>query len=411
MDMRSKSPYTSAMEAWLASNRQDKSLLLRGQALQDARGWVQARSENLSHDELQFLYASTENALEQEQKAKQRRLSLPPLLRNFKRKAFLIIGVTSVVAGTVFYWTKTTISPEYEGSFRVLVEPVRNEARVIEPSGLARPQEPAPSKEMSNLDYATQLEILNSPRMLSRIYEKVKSKYRDLSYFELEKKLTVERLFREKSSEPTLIIKRLFGEKNSEPTKILEVRYAGEDPQQVKFVLGVVADEYLKYSLTERTSRINQGSTFIDEQLQKELNPRVDSMRSRLLTLQIQYNYKPNSEPRVARDYIVARQYSEIQEELEKATKKRNQLLEQREALRIEAAHKQYPWELVSGPSIATDSKGNLISAPGNFRNIQIGGVVLGLLLGVGATAIIENKGSNLRFSNQLRVPPTSVEG
>ncbi|HEY9710400.1 MAG TPA: hypothetical protein V6D48_19490, partial [Oculatellaceae cyanobacterium] len=198
---------------------------------------------------------------------------------------------------------------------------------------------------------------------------------------------------------------------NSEPTKILEVRYAGEDPQQVKFVLGVVADEYLKYSITERTSRINQGSTFIDQQLQKVLNPRINSLRSKLQDLELQYNYKPNSEPKVARDYFVARQYSEIQEELERTTKKRNQLLEQREALRIEAAQKQYPWEIVSKPSIATDSKGNLILAPGNSRNIQIGGVVLGLLLGVGAAALIENKGSNLRFSNQLRVPPTSVEG
>jgi len=51
-------PYAEAIEAWLASNCQDKSRLLRGKALQDALTWSDGKS--LSHDDYKFLNASRE---------------------------------------------------------------------------------------------------------------------------------------------------------------------------------------------------------------------------------------------------------------------------------------------------------------------------------------------------------------
>ena len=49
-------PYAETLEAWLQSNRQDDSRLLRGQALQDAQAWADSRS--LSDLDYQFLAAS-----------------------------------------------------------------------------------------------------------------------------------------------------------------------------------------------------------------------------------------------------------------------------------------------------------------------------------------------------------------
>ncbi|XWK90425.1 MAG: AAA-like domain-containing protein [Phormidium sp.] len=49
-------PYSEAINAWLASNRQDESRLLRGKALQEASNWANERS--LSNEDYQFLAAS-----------------------------------------------------------------------------------------------------------------------------------------------------------------------------------------------------------------------------------------------------------------------------------------------------------------------------------------------------------------
>ncbi|KST69848.1 AAA-like domain-containing protein [Mastigocoleus testarum] len=51
-------PYAEAITAWLASKRRDKSRLLRGKALQDARLWAAGKS--LSNEDIDFLSASQE---------------------------------------------------------------------------------------------------------------------------------------------------------------------------------------------------------------------------------------------------------------------------------------------------------------------------------------------------------------
>ena len=56
-------PYSESLTAWLASNCQDESRLLRGQALQDAQEWAAGKS--LSDRDYQFLAASQEAALTQ----------------------------------------------------------------------------------------------------------------------------------------------------------------------------------------------------------------------------------------------------------------------------------------------------------------------------------------------------------
>lgn len=86
----------------------------------------------------------------------------------------------------------------------------------------------------------------------------------------------------------------------------------------------------------------------------------------------------------------IARQYTELQQQLDIATKTRDQLLSQRETLRVEAAQKQVPWELISKPVVPRDASGKAIPAPSKAKNLQIAGVVLGLLLGVVAAILVE---------------------
>jgi vacuolar-type H+-ATPase subunit H len=62
-------PYAEAFTAWLASNCQDDSRLLRGQALRDALTWSEGKS--LGNQDYQFLAASQQKELEAERQAKQ----------------------------------------------------------------------------------------------------------------------------------------------------------------------------------------------------------------------------------------------------------------------------------------------------------------------------------------------------
>lgn len=474
----------------------------------------------------------------------QKGLNLRPLLRTIKRKAILVIGITGLVtAGAVIY--SKTLPTSYKGDFRLLVEPITNEGRVVEPSAISRAQGQGFSRETSNLDYATQLEILQSPRILQDIFEQAKTKYPQLNRFIFDKSFGVQRY---EGADP----------QQAERTKLIQVTYSASDPKEVLDVLEIAATKYLKYSLDERKTRIGEGVKFIDDQL-PELQTRVETLQSQLQRLQQQYklsdpqsqgdalftqvrtianeqaatqsllqeqralyinlqgqlnltpdeaiaasalSQEPNytalqakiqeldnqiavesgrfseesptirslrdkranltaleaqeksrilgqnqggatGNPQVssfqnavrvglieqmvqannqikllevrsrelannraaiegqARQFpSIARQYNDLQGQLDIATKTRDQLLTQRETLRVEAAQKQIPWELVSKPAIPKGPGGNLVAAPSKSKNIQLGGLVVGLLLGVGAAVLFE-KGRNIFYVSE----------
>ncbi|GAB4192744.1 MAG: AAA-like domain-containing protein [Coleofasciculaceae cyanobacterium] len=94
-------PYSPAIIAWLASNCQDESRLLRGQALQEALAW--AASKSLSVEDYQFLTASQEldkremqRILEAEKEASriltQANQALEAVLKSASSKALFLTG-------------------------------------------------------------------------------------------------------------------------------------------------------------------------------------------------------------------------------------------------------------------------------------------------------------------------------
>jgi polysaccharide biosynthesis transport protein len=78
------------------------------------------------------------------------------------------------------------------------------------------------------------------------------------------------------------------------------------------------------------------------------------------------------------------RQYSDLQRELEIATQNLTQFLTKREALQIEAAQKQVPWELTTPP---TEAIPVLMSTA---RIVVLGGI-MGLLLGFGISLLYDS--------------------
>jgi capsular exopolysaccharide synthesis family protein len=202
----------------------------------------------------------------------QRGLDLRPILRTVRRKALLVIGIAGIVTAGAIYATKGA-KPTYEGDFRLLVEPVNIETKITDPSSLTRSQGGAlPAQD---LDYATQLEILRGPKILSEIAEQVKTRYPDFSVAELQAGLVVKRYESGKAGA-------------GDPTKMVQVTYQGLDPDKVQFVLEAAANKYLRYSLEERKTRFGEGVKFIEEQL-PPLQKRVDDLQSQRQRLQQQY--------------------------------------------------------------------------------------------------------------------------
>ena len=94
----------------------------------------------------------------------------------------------------------------------------------------------------------------------------------------------------------------------------------------------------------------------------------------------------------------IARRYNELQQQLEIAARTRDQLLSQRETLRIQAAQSQVPWEMISEPQIPRDPKGNLIPVASKNTNKLVMALFGGLVLGL-AVAILMEKFRNILYT------------
>jgi polysaccharide biosynthesis transport protein len=234
----------------------------------------------------------------------QKGLNFRPLLRTAQRQAWLVGAIASGAIATVMLTGEKPPSI-YEGTFRLLVEPVTSEAKFSEPTALTRSGGTGvPDERVFNLDYPTQLEILQSPAILGDVVEQVKLQYPKFTLEQLKEGLTVQ---------------RTGGDNMSDKTKILEVRYQGENPKQVELVLQKTAEKYRKYSLDERKNRISEGIKFIEEQL-PELQRRVGEFQGQLQTIQQRYNLidpKTQGEDLFKQVRDLTTQYIEAQRQLQ----------------------------------------------------------------------------------------------
>jgi polysaccharide biosynthesis transport protein len=170
-----------------------------------------------------------------------------------QRRIGIVIAINVLVIGAAIAWNRYR-TPQYEGSFRILIEPVTAEGQVV--SAVTGNQKTGEEQEFGNaqsskvdLDYPTQIQLLLSEKILLPVVEKLKSTYPELSYEALKKSLTIGRL------------------KVTEDTKILEVKYGMGSPTQTKQVIDFVSDAYIQYSLSERKTNVSRAVKFIDVQL------------------------------------------------------------------------------------------------------------------------------------------------
>jgi capsular exopolysaccharide synthesis family protein len=193
--------------------------------------------------------------------------------------------LTTLAGGLVVYLARKTVI-EYQGSFRMLIEPVTAEGRLSKLSLLAQSGTSSNTIDISRIgvadsdlvDYETQMRVLKSPKLMDPLIEEVRAKYPDmnLTYAKLMANLKIERISYEKEG-------KQFG------TKLLDVIFMDPDTEKVKFVLDRLADTFLKYSLQERLTTLRQGLQFIDSQL-PQAQQRVNNLQIQMQQLREQYN-------------------------------------------------------------------------------------------------------------------------
>ncbi|HIK13128.1 MAG TPA: polysaccharide biosynthesis tyrosine autokinase [Oscillatoriaceae cyanobacterium M33_DOE_052] len=207
--------------------------------------------------------------------ADEEELDLGQLFAVIRRRLFVIAGITIAVMGGVWYWT-STLEPEYEGKFQLLVEPVTDQGNQLS----SRLQAVAGSLgggffggETSGLDYESQIAVLKSPELMKPLVQAMQSRYEDIEYKYL--------VGGEKAP--------LVLERYNKSTKIIEVRYRDKEPEKIQFVLDTLKKGYIDYSNKERKTNISQGIQFIEDQLPQAMQ-RVDGLQEKLQRFRQQYN-------------------------------------------------------------------------------------------------------------------------
>lgn len=180
-----------------------------------------------------------------------------------QRRALVITGVaTAVMITFTLSMRLNQTQPEYEGNFRLLVEPVNEDNKVLE---VVKETNLSPT----SLDYESQIQVLKSPELMGGIIKKLQIYYPNISYDSLLKSLSINRL---------------------NETKIIQVRYQSNDPKKVKVVLDRIAQDYIKYSSEKRQTKLTQGIQFVEKQL-PSIQKRVDHIQQELQGFRQKYDF------------------------------------------------------------------------------------------------------------------------
>ncbi len=183
-------------------------------------------------------------------------------LKMLQRRAVVVAGVAGI-AMAVNISGIINQPPVYRSSFRLLVEPVNADNNV--------PELTTETNRSSNqgLDYDTQIQVLRSPELMTKLIEQLQLLYPDLNPGRVVENLSITRVGK---------------------TKILEISYQADDPAKVQAVLEQAVQVYLRYSLAERQTNLRQGIQFVEKQL-PTLQERVDALQDELQTFRQRYNF------------------------------------------------------------------------------------------------------------------------
>ncbi len=200
-------------------------------------------------------------------------ISLQGVLSFLKRRARIISVVTAGSAlslGALIF----NQPPSFYGQFRLLVEPVTTGSQLADDltsdtvqSNQAQTRRIVSASGNGGIDYVSQIEVLRSQDTLAPIVGRIQARYPEIDYLALVSKLGIGRL---------------------QETKLLDFTYTSLDPAEIEFVLEVLADEFIKYSINDRARNLREGTQFIETQIQRQ-REELAGLEQQLGTLRAQY--------------------------------------------------------------------------------------------------------------------------
>ncbi|MBW4631879.1 MAG: polysaccharide biosynthesis tyrosine autokinase [Iphinoe sp. HA4291-MV1] len=155
---------------------------------------------------------------------------------------------------------------------------------------------------------------------------------------------------------------------------------------------------------SKRNSQVGVYQNSVRRDLIKQLADTANQIKATESSLEANQNATREVNQQVQQYPSLSRQYTNLQRDLQVSTDTLNQLLAKQEALRVDAAQQDFPWEVITPPTLPSDKIGNLIPVGLNTeRNILLGGVA-GLLIGMLAAFVIENWQNVFHDSDEVKL-------
>jgi polysaccharide biosynthesis transport protein len=139
-------------------------------------------------------------------------------------------------------------------------------------------------------------------------------------------------------------------------------------------------------------SQVGTYQNSIRRELTQQLANTTNQVQSLTANLQTLLQSESQMSEQIRQYPVVARQHTNLQRDLQVSTDTLNQLLTKQEALRVDTAQQEVPWELIMPPTLPRDKKGDVVPITPSPTSTAMMGGIGGLLLGALAAFAIENK-------------------
>lgn len=164
------------------------------------------------------------------------------------------IGGALVISSLLAAYNSLQKEPTYMSSMQLLVEPNYREQ-------FGAGQNAAGQTLIQNtpieIDYATQIRVMQSSELLERAVNLLQGEYPDMTVSNLRDRLLVLRRTEIETADSN----------NETETSILQVDYTSNDPDKAQRVVAALQDVYLAYNLEQQDLRLQNGLAFINQQL------------------------------------------------------------------------------------------------------------------------------------------------
>ncbi|NEP42059.1 MAG: polysaccharide biosynthesis tyrosine autokinase, partial [Okeania sp. SIO2H7] len=185
-----------------------------------------------------------------------------------------------------------------------------------------------------------------------------------------------------------------------ETTIALELARFKEEAPQIKALVNQrqrllpLLNEEAQKVVGKSIEEIDPEALTYQDEIRLELIQKMVEAANQIEVLEVRANVLDKAEAELsqyAKQFpVVLREYADLDLELQLSKERLKELLATQNALQVEAALKEMPWELIAPPQLLQNNSGELaVVSPNAILNLGLGGLA-GLLLGIGLAKLAD---------------------